>query len=211
MIRVWQRGKHFLVPWFIFFVAGAASVFWFGKADLHIMLNARQPHSADVFFRIATRFGEGGALALALIYTLYRSRYAALFLASSWLSSVLVIQLLKQTVFTYMRRPAAFFEGTGSIYLVEGVTYRFSHSFPSGHTGDIFSICFALALLARKSRYGILFFIPALLVAYSRVFLSQHFMQDIVAGSFVAVACTSLCFWVWYKKSAPFRKFLGEA
>lgn len=208
MVRVWNRGKYFLIPWAIFVAGGALAVFGMGKQELHLALNTRQPEAADAFFRFLTRLGEGWALAGVLFYLFFKARPTVLFLLSSWLSTVLLIQLLKQTVFSYMRRPAAVFEGSDAIHFVEGVTYRFSHSFPSGHTGDIFSLCFAMALLAGKPKYGILFFLPALAVGYSRVFLSQHFMQDIVAGAFLAVCCTSLCFWLWYKKSAAFRRYI---
>lgn len=207
---IWNRGRFFLVPWSILLSAGTAAVFYIGKIDLHVALNARQPHSADAFFRFLTHLGEGWALAAAVLYLLFRSRHAAFFLLSAWLSSVLFIQLLKQVFFDYMRRPAAVFQGSDVIHFVEGVTYRFGNSFPSGHTGDIFSICFALTLLARDARRGWVFLIPAVSVAYSRVFLSQHFMQDILAGSFVAVCCTSLCFGIWYRKSEKFRTYLGE-
>lgn len=206
--RIWERGKFFLVPWGILLLAGTVAVFYVGKLDLHVALNVRQPRDADAVFRFLTRLGEGWALAAALFYALFRSRYAAAFLGSAWLSSVLVIQLLKHVFFGYMRRPAAVFEGSELIHFVEGVTYRFGNSFPSGHTGDIFSVCFALTLLSRDARYGWVFFVPAVLVAYSRVFLSQHFMQDILAGSFVAVCCTALCFWVWHKKSVRFRSYI---
>lgn len=206
---MWERGRFFLVPWAILLLAGTAAVFYVGKQDLHLALNLRQPRSADAVFRFITRLGEGWALGLALFYLLFRSRYAVGFLASAWLGSVLFIQLLKQAFFDHMRRPAAVFEGSDVIHFVEGVTYRFGNSFPSGHTGDIFSVCFALTLLSRHPRLGWVYFVPAVLVAYSRVFLSQHFMQDILAGSFVAVCCTSLCFWLWHKYSAGFREYIG--
>ena len=202
---IWKRGRFFLVPWAVLLLIGTAAVFYVGKVDLHLALNTRQPRSADAFFRFLTHLGEGWILTISVVYLLFRSRYAAGFVLSAWLSSVLFIQLLKQVFFDYMRRPAAVFEGSDVIHFVEGVTYRFGNSFPSGHTGDIFSVCFALTLLSRDARWGWAFFVPAVLVAYSRVFLSQHFMQDILAGSFVAVGCTSLCFWIWYRKSEKFR------
>lgn len=210
MIRIWNRGRYFLVPWMFFFLAGVCFVYFMGKVELHVWLNARQPRMADPVFRILTRLGEGIALAAALFYLFFRSRYAVGYLVTAWLSTVLVIQLLKQTVFSHMRRPAAVFGHSDAIYYVEGVTYRFSHSFPSGHTGDIFSVCFALALLSAKPKAGVLFFMPALLVAYSRVFLSQHFMQDILAGSFTAVVCASVSFWIWHEKSAGFRAYVNR-
>jgi len=93
---------------------------------------------------------------------------------------------------------------------VEGVTYRFSHSFPSGHTGDVFSVCFALTLLSARPKVGFFLFIPAILVGYSRVFLSQHFLEDILAGSFIAIVCTSVNFGIWWRNSSNFRSFIDR-
>jgi len=206
---VWGRGKYFLLPWLFFFIAGICAVLLFGKADLHVALNMRQPRSADSFFKIVTLFGEGLSMGMAMFYLLFRSRYGAFFLATSWLSSVVMIQILKQ--FFDALRPASVFKDTDLIYFVEGVTYRFSHSFPSGHTGDVFSVCFALTLLSARPKFGFALFIPAILVGYSRVFLSQHFLEDILAGSLIAIVCTSINFGLWWRNSPSFRRFIDRA
>lgn len=207
---IWDRGKYFLIPWLFCFSIGFSAILYYGKNDLHLILNAAQPRSADTFFKFATLLGEGWSLGLAIFYLLFRSRHGAGFLITSWLSSVLFIQLLKQTFFSDALRPASIFKDSSTIHFIEGVTYRLSHSFPSGHTGDVFSVCFALVLLSNKPRNGLILFIPALLVGYSRVFLSQHFMEDILAGSFIALCCTSLCFWFWWRNSLSFRNYINR-
>jgi membrane-associated phospholipid phosphatase len=44
-----------------------------------------------------------------------------------------------------------------------------------------------------------MFFLIAVVVAYSRVYLSQHFMMDITAGSVTGVVFTFAAF-VWFGK-----------
>jgi membrane-associated phospholipid phosphatase len=55
----------------------------------------------------------------------------------------------------------------------------------------------------------LLLLLLAVLVGYSRIYLSQHFLADVVAGSFIGVAGGVLCvYWcrnihedkLWFKK-----------
>ena len=204
---IWDRGKYFLFPWFVFFSAGMLAILIYGKADLHVILNQKQPHSADAFFRAITHLGEGIAVLAGIFYLLFRSRHSAGFLATSWLLTFLVIQLFKQVIYKGSLRPASVFKNTDAIYYIEGVTNRLFDSFPSGHTAEIFSVCFALTLISRNPRTGTFLFIPALLVGYSRIFLSQHFMEDVLAGSFIAILCTSVMYWIWWRSSPSFRRY----
>ncbi|MCA1759425.1 MAG: phosphatase PAP2 family protein, partial [Bacteroidales bacterium] len=72
-------------------------------------------------------------------------------------------------------------------------------SFPSGHTATAFSVFLMLALIT-KNRWGKLaLFFGAVVVAYSRVYISQHFLVDITAGSIISVLLMVLSFY-WVKK-----------
>lgn len=207
---LWERGKYFLLPWLVCFSAGIISVYICGKENLHLLLNAWQPRSADAFFSTLTLLGQGVAVAAAIFYMLFRSKEGALFVGTSWLATFLVIQFLKLVVFADSLRPASVFKDQGSIYFIEGIKYHHQHSFPSGHTGEVFSVFFALTLISYKPRTGFILFIPAFFVAYSRVFLSQHFMQDILGASFISIVCTSLIFGLWWRKSERFRKYIDR-
>jgi len=68
-----------------------------------------------------------------------------------------------------------------------------SHSFPSGHTITAFAFFLALAFFTKRPAIHFLYFLLAVLVGYSRVYLSQHFAIDVLAGSFVGVSVTILC------------------
>jgi membrane-associated phospholipid phosphatase len=68
------------------------------------------------------------------------------------------------------------------------------HSFPSGHTCAAFSLFTFLSLLA-SARYqplGLLFFILAALVGYTRMYLAAHFFADVYAGSILGTIGTIL-------------------
>jgi membrane-associated phospholipid phosphatase len=79
-------------------------------------------------------------------------------------------------------------------------------SFPSGHTTGAFSLfCFISLILPYEKRwYGTLFFILALSVAYSRLYLAAHFFEDVYAGSILGAGFSLLVVTVMNKCSHYF-------
>ena len=77
-------------------------------------------------------------------------------------------------------------------------------SLPSGHTSNMF--CFATVLAVFYRWRGALFYIPAALVALSRVATGSHWPSDIVIsaiGSILVTLTLLACYaWVW-RKFAP--------
>tara|TARA_Y100000768_G_C23952941_1_gene671181 strand:+ start:173 stop:1504 length:1332 start_codon:yes stop_codon:yes gene_type:complete len=59
------------------------------------------------------------------------------------------------------------------------------HSFPSGHSSTIFTVCFVLCYAMPKLKYY--FFILASVVAFSRVVVGAHFLTDVIAGLLLAL------------------------
>lgn len=60
------------------------------------------------------------------------------------------------------------------------------YSFPSGHATFAWSL--AIILAAKEPRAKYLFYLLALLISLSRVYLGMHYPADVVAGSLVGVA-----------------------
>ncbi|MGL4347539.1 MAG: phosphatase PAP2 family protein [Chitinophagaceae bacterium] len=56
-------------------------------------------------------------------------------------------------------------------------------SFPSGHSEAAIVFGFTLSLIVRKQIYKIIIAAIAICACFSRVYLMQHFLQDILAGS----------------------------
>ncbi len=157
------------------------------QPELHLNFNNVNVMGWDTFFIYATYLGDGlfaYGLAIALCFVRFRWG-ASVFLAC--LMAGLTSQLLKQQVFGPVPRPAAFFGEPTPLYLVPGVDMHSFYSFPSGHSAIAFALATSLMLLApwRSLRAGLFFL--ALIAAYSRVYLSQHFFEDIYAGSFVGL------------------------
>ena len=70
---------------------------------------------------------------------------------------------------------------------MSGIDLHAAFSFPSGHAATIFSLCVGIMLFSAAPARKLSCFFIALLVAYSRVYLSQHFLIDIYFGSLLGV------------------------
>ncbi len=192
--KILRTGIPFLICWGVFFLVSVSFLFFFGKTESHLLVVSLNTPETEKVFSLITRLGEGWLFGMVLIYVFVKRRRWLVPFLFSWLLSVIVVQGMKKMVFTDSPRPAAVFKHTPEWKPVDGVEYRFWESFPSGHTADAFAVCFALALLSGSALYSVLLFLLALCVGMSRIFLSQHFLQDVLGGSFIAILCTFLLF-----------------
>ena len=79
-------------------------------------------------------------------------------------------------------------------------------SFPSSHTVNTISLALVTACFYRK--FGWISVIPALLVAYSRVYAGSHWPSDVLISLFLGVGATLILLaglnWLWREKGARF-------
>lgn len=180
-------------------------LFWFGgmvvilltdKYELHKKLNSLGTGLLDLVMRFYTHLGDGVfAIALGLLFMIKNIRFGLLIIIS-YVSSAIIAQLLKQVVFTNFHRPYYYFKEDETFRLIENFTYHSHHSFPSGHATSCFAVFTLLAyFFEEKKHYQLLFAFLAISVAFSRVYLSQHFLQDIIAGSMIGYFSAHLC-WI---------------
>jgi membrane-associated phospholipid phosphatase len=119
---------------------------------------------------------------LAVIFLFFSLRKSFFILSSGLLAGILA-QFFKRIIFPEVVRPVKYFGTTQELYLVDGVKMHTAYSFPSGHAATIFAICLCLAVFSKNKLVKFLLFLFAFIVAYSRVYLSQHFVNDIFGGS----------------------------
>lgn len=135
-----------------------------------------------------------------IILMAVKYRYAVIVGLSNIIASI-ITQALKQTVFNEVVRPKKFFEGIQELYFVPGVENHLYYSFPSGHATCAFSLYFALALLVKNKALELSLFFVALLVGYSRIYLSQHFFEDVYAGSLIGISTTFIVYYLIQKSN----------
>jgi undecaprenyl-diphosphatase len=80
-------------------------------------------------------------------------------------------------------------------------------SFPSGHTAAAF---IGAALLSPYlPDFAPLFWIYALLVGFSRIYLGMHFPADVVAGGLAGAGLATLYGWLWGLVVAAIKGLTG--
>lgn len=198
------------VPYVVLLVAVLSLLFVYPKGELHLMLNSCHTDFGDFVLRYYSQLAEWPLYVIALIPLLYKKWWLTVYYAVCELLSAGVVQTLKHIF--HAPRPICYFEDFPDVTLpvVEGVHLHHSNSFPSGHTATFF-VFFTFCALLLASRYAkqreaktstvawhqltmFLLFAAAALGGYSRVYLSQHFLNDVCVGSVIGVIIPCLVF-----------------
>jgi membrane-associated phospholipid phosphatase len=191
--NIGMLATYFLVA-VMFIMLGSTLLFLNEKRELHLMINDLHASGLDVIFTYGTYLGDGlitAILVLPIGLILYKKYKVSTFVLG-WLSLILTgvfAQTLKRVIFPLAERPKRFL-AEDELYFVPGVDVYEWNSFPSGHTATAFAF-FAFLSIAffPKNRFmqG-LFALIAVFVGYSRMYLSQHFLEDVVTGAIVGLS-----------------------
>jgi membrane-associated phospholipid phosphatase len=155
-----------------------------GKAASFLSLNSYHPFALNVFFINYTFLGDGIFAICIILFCFYRKKsQSAIALLLSFLVSGLIVQIIKNLVSA--PRPKLFFEEGQYLFFIDGVSHGGHSSFPSGHTATAFAIATILVLLIRDKKWQLPILIAAALVGYSRIYLAQHFLIDVIIGSLI--------------------------
>lgn len=180
--------NYYLIPYIIVFLLTLFIWSFLEHGDAVLFLNAHRNPVFDFFFKYWTHLGDGifvGVLFAGLL--IWKWRLAIIFLALG-LAQLIFSQGLKRFVFQDVPRPTRYFEGIAELNLIEGVKHHGSFSFPSGHTITAFAVATFFAIVFRKNKsLSVAILLGAMLVAISRIYLLQHFLRDVLAGSLIGV------------------------
>jgi membrane-associated phospholipid phosphatase len=207
------RARWFLFPCVFLLLAATVVSLAVPRETIHLAINRLHTPFLDLLFRAWTFMGNGlGALIIILITLLIRIR-TTLILFAGYAISGLTTQLIKRLFSEEVPRPLKYFElqGTGhDLYLVPGVDLHSWYSFPSGHATTAFALFFGLSIILEAKWAQFLALVLAAGVAFSRVYLSQHFLTDVVAGAVIGITGGYLGWWwirrydrEWLRKSLP--------
>ena len=173
----------------------------YGKNDSFQLINSNHNGFLDFFFKYYTHAGDGIVwLPFGLYCIFYRREYLIAVIAGFIISTVLT-HFLKRVVYPDELRPFTSLSVEFPIHIIEGVKMRRVHSFPSGHTGTAFAMALLLSQPVNKKLWSIILPVFALLVAYSRVYLGQHYVTDVLAGMAVGIVTAVLSIFIYQKLS----------
>ena len=182
-----KKNSLFLVLQLFILIALIPVLLLYTRVDIHIFLNQYNSVITDYFFRYITMLGSGFAPVIFGLVFLFISFRKSFQITCSGLLAGFVVQLLKRLVFPGIMRPVEIIESSDILHLIEGVELHSKYSFPSGHSATIFALCFCLAFFSEKALWKFVLFCLAIMVAYSRIYLSQHFLIDVYTGSVIGV------------------------
>jgi membrane-associated phospholipid phosphatase len=174
----------------------------FSKAESFMLLNQYHSSTLDIFFDLYTFLGDGiFTLLIAVVCLFLKQKKLAIIIIVAYLSSGLLVQLLKNIV--HAPRPRVYFADAQYGYLLKhfqtsGVGFS---GFPSGHTTSAFALATVLALWFTKQRLGIFLAVAAALVGYSRIYTAQHFPIDVLAGACVGLFFGSFVVFIFRHKA----------
>ena len=196
MLSFLRRYRVVLLIYTLLLIAGLILLATFGKADIHIVINRHTTAFGDFIMKYITHMGDGIFAAAVIILLLFVSIRMSLGQLMAFLSSGIIAQALKKLVFSGMPRPSVFFEGIYNLHLVEGIRISRYNTFPSGHSATTFAIFLCLIFTTRNRWLQTFYFCMAWIVGFSRIYLSQHFISDVLAGSFIGVSMAMLSVYV---------------
>ncbi len=202
-----RNSQFFLLPYSMLLVIATIFLLQYSKADIHLSLNRYNSPFLDWFFRHITFLGDGLFLIIPVLLLLFFSLRSSVYLLTAYLSSGLVIQVLKRFLFEDCVRPYKYFADSSALHLVNGVQLFSGHSFPSGHATSAFAMFLCFALICRRWYIQEACLFLACIVAYSRVYLSQHFLIDIVAGSLVGTVGALGFYLVFYRRDREWHRW----
>lgn len=197
---LWQI-RFFFIPYLILICSCLIIKLLYSRESIFFAVNAIHNTYADLIFPYITALGAGlTVVILAAIIALFNYRRAFL-LATSYGVTAIIAQIIKRII--NAPRPKLYFaDQLDKIYFVDGVEIYSHNSFPSGHTVTAFSAAIVLTYLAKNKNRGMFFLLAATCIGYSRMYLSEHFFEDVAAGSVLGVVITII--WIWYIDSKKF-------
>ncbi len=173
----------YLLLLFFFLSIAIALLLLKGHAGSFILLNQYHNKTLDIYIVNFTYVGDG-LFSVFLAFVLFffiKTQRLSMVLLTSFIVSGLLAQLFKRIIDT--PRPIAYFTIDQYNKFVDGVNNASAHSFPSGHTTSAFALATVLACYTNNRLLQLAYLLLAVIVGYSRIYLGQHFLTDVVGGA----------------------------
>lgn len=201
LLRLLYIKRFFFIPAFFFGSILLALILFYPNGNSFFFINGVHTSFTDNFFMYATHIGDGWTAAVIALLILVFYRYSAgiCMLLGFGITGALN-GILKNYVFLKSQRPTLFFyHNQHLIHKVDGVVINIEHSFPSGHTNTAFFVFTFLMLLRWKNEVPMQLFCVfcACVAAYSRVYLAQHFIGDVLGGMAIGMAGALFMYYIY--------------
>lgn len=201
MNEVLRRTRSFLIPYLLILIICLVIKLVYTKAEIYFAVNSHYSSTTDFLAPFATDLGNGWTcIVIAAILALFSYRKAFI-LATAYGVTSIPAQILK-FIFDAPRPMLYFKDQLNRIHFVNGVEMLRVHSFPSGHTVSAFTMGVIFTYWNKNKALGPVFLLIAIMVGYSRMYLSEHFFEDVTAGSVIGVIVTVI--WLYWLDNKAF-------
>lgn len=170
-----------------------------GKNESFQLINSNHNPVTDQFFKYFTHYGDGLMWVPLGIYCFFYRRKYLIAVVAGVLISTIISQLLKRVVYPDELRPIGYLSEIFPVHIVDGVTMRRAHSFPSGHATTAFTMALVMSYMINNKAWSVILPSFAFLAGYSRVYLGQHFATDIFAGMGIGIVSAILSLLLYRK------------
>lgn len=199
--EVLGRVKALLVPYLIILCICLVIKLIFSRETIYFTINGINGPVADFLAPFVTDLGNGWfAVGMAAVLALFSYR-KSLIVATSFAVTSISAQILKY-LFDEPRPQLYFKDQLSRIHFVKGVYILSFNSFPSGHTVTAFALAVIVTYWIKNKAWAPLFLLIAIFVGYSRMYLSEHFFEDVAAGSVIGVIVTVI--WLYWLDNRTF-------
>jgi membrane-associated phospholipid phosphatase len=180
-----------------------------GKEGSFLVINEHNSPAFDYVFEYWTYLGDGVIWVPLFLYVLLFKREFFIAVLASLIICTILTHFFKRIVFPGDMRPIILL-GKEHIRTIQGLKINERNSFPSGHTSTAFTLALLMAYLVRGNFWVYFFPLVAFFVGYSRVYLAQHFVTDVLAGMCIGLISSYLSLLV-YEQYRRKRKEKMEA
>lgn len=161
---------------------------------LYFMQNHIQNHFFNPIMIFFTTLGNMGLIwiiiAIVLLFSKKFRKVGILMFCALIINTILGEGILKHL----FQRPRPFNTLPGLHLLIKAPT---SYSFPSGHTSSAFACAIVLAYYIRKAAIPAI--ILAIIIGFSRVYLTVHYPSDVIAGMVLGIISALITIYAYSK------------
>jgi len=199
----------FTYTFLVFWLALLALVALFPRGTIELSINRLSHPFLDSFFLCITFMGNGWfAAGLVLLFLFVDYRKAAVLLLTL-LVVVVLTNIFKRFIFLQHMRPMWHFSFIEYHRVLFDAPIHYLRSFPSGHTMTIFAMTVFFSLEIKKRSIDALLILLAILVSFSRIYLLQHYLVDVLWGALLGVFSGITGYWTGINYLLPSLAFLS--
>ena len=202
-----EKNRYYFYAYFVFLFLLTGLLLILGRDELFLLINRHHGACMDLLMSYITKLGEEWSIVILLIIMVFISKRYFFASTLAYIISTIITQSLKYFIPIENLRPARYFSDKAQLNLVDGVELNHLHSFPSGHTATAFLVCTLCVLIIKSQKAGILFLLIAVLVGFSRMYLNQHFPEDVLGGSLIGVGVAVFVNYFWIDSKSFLDRF----